>query len=335
TGGAGFIGSHLVDALVDHGDDVVVMDDLSGGFKRNVPTGDALLRGSVSREQDVAAAFADGPFDVVFHLAAYAAEGLSHHIKRFNYENNLVGSVNLINAAVNADVGHFVFLSSAAVYGHATGTLTELDLPEPIDSYGIAKLAVEAELAVTERLFGLPYTIFRPHNVYGPYQNIGDRYRNVVGIFMNRLMRGEPLPVFGNGEQKRAFTDIRDVAPGIARAPFVPESRNQVFNVGSDRAVTVNELAQAVAKAFGETPRIEYLPAREEVELAWADHSKFRSVFAPGPEHSLEEGIQHMANWARQVGPRSSSVFTQVELTKHLPPSWAAALPQSDDPPPV
>lgn len=121
TGGAGFIGSHLVDALVERGDEVVVMDDFSGGFERNVPAGVALLRGSVSQELDVAFAFADTPFDVVFHLAAHAAEGLSHHIKRFTYQNNLVGSVNLINAAVNKGVGHFVFLSSAAVYGHAVG----------------------------------------------------------------------------------------------------------------------------------------------------------------------------------------------------------------------
>lgn len=219
TGGAGFIGSHLVDALVEHGDDVVVMDDFSGGFKRNVPPGVALRRGSVSREQDVVAAFADGPFDVVFHLAAYAAEGLSHHIKRFNYENNLVGSVNLINAAVNADVGHFVFLSSAAVYGHAAGTLTELDVPEPIDSYGIAKLAVEAELAVTERLFALPYTIFRPHNVYGTRQNIADRFRNVIGIFINQVMHGRPLSIFGDGHQQREFSHVADVVPALLAAP--------------------------------------------------------------------------------------------------------------------
>ncbi len=125
-----------------------------------------------------------------------AAEGLSHFIKRFNYENNLIGSVNLINASINNAVKCFVFTSSIAVYG--AGTTTEDMVPVPEDSYGIAKLAVEKELQVSHEMFGLDYVIFRPHNVYGEKQNIGDRYRNVVGIFMNQLLQGKPMTIFGD-----------------------------------------------------------------------------------------------------------------------------------------
>ena len=124
----------------------------------------------------------------MFHLAAYAAEGLSHYIKRFNYQNNLMGSVNMINASVNHNVKCFVFTSSIAVYGENTCPMEENMLPQPVDSYGIAKYAVEQELKVSHDLFGLNYIIFRPHNVYGEKQNIGDKYRNVIGIFMNQIM---------------------------------------------------------------------------------------------------------------------------------------------------
>ena len=174
-------------------------------------------------------------FQYVFHLAAYAAEGLSHYIKRFNYENNLIGSVNLINESINHGVRCFVFTSSIAVYG--TGRelpLTEQTIPSPEDPYGVAKLAVEQELAVSQQHFGLDYVIFRPHNVYGERQNIADKYRNVVAIFMNQLLQGRPMTVFGDGRQTRAFTYISDVASLIARSVDIPAARNRVFNIGSD-----------------------------------------------------------------------------------------------------
>src|SRR5204862_1825636 len=157
-------------------------------------------------------------FNNIYHLAAYAAEGLSHFIKCFNYTNNVVGSINLINAAVNHQVNCFVFTSSIAVYGAGQTPMTEDLTPVPEDPYGIAKLAVEQDLRVSHEMFGLDYVVFRPHNVYGERQNIGDRYRNVVGIFMNQLLKGEPMTVFGDGEQSRAFTHINDVAPIIAES---------------------------------------------------------------------------------------------------------------------
>src|SRR5580700_9736327 len=218
TGAAGFIGSHVAAHLLKQGHAVVGLDDLSGGFEDHVPQGTHFVRGSITDEALINRLFAEHHFEHVFHLAAYAAEGLSHFIKRFNYTNNLLGSVNLINASVNAGtVKCFVFTSSIAVYGRNQLPMSEEAVPQPEDPYGIAKYAVELDLKEAHEMFGLNHVIFRPHNVYGENQNLGDRYRNVIGIFMNQIMQGQPMTIFGDGLQTRAFTHIDDVAPLIAR----------------------------------------------------------------------------------------------------------------------
>src|SRR5436190_8423364 len=265
TGGAGFIGSHVAECLVRLGHRVVVLDDLSGGFTENVPGDAEFVQGSILDHELIETLFAKNKFSYVYHLGAYAAEGLSHFIKRYNYNNNVIGSVNLINAAVNHNVSCFVFASSIAVYGSGQTPMTEDMTPVPEDSYGIAKLAIEQELRVSHEMFGLDYMIFRPHNVYGERQNIGDRYRNVVGIFMNQLLKGEPMTIFGDGTQKRAFTHIDDVAPIIANSVNVPEMRNQIFNVGADLPYTVNSLAQIVAAVLEKECRTIHLNERKEV----------------------------------------------------------------------
>lgn len=322
TGGAGFIGSHVAAALHGRGYRVVALDDLSGGAADNVPAGVQLEVGSILERDLIDDLFRAHRFRYVFHLAAYAAEGLSHFIKHFNYQNNLIGSVNLINAAVNYDVRCFVFTSSIAVYGRAPLPMAEETTPQPEDSYGIAKYAVELELQASHEMFGLPYVIFRPHNVYGEHQNIGDRYRNVIGIFMNQLMQGQPMTIFGDGSQTRAFSYIDDVAPVIARSVEVPAAYNQVFNVGADQPYTVQHLAETAAAAFGVTPEITYLPARNEVQHAYPDHNKARQVFGLDATVSLEDGVAHMATWAQRVGARAGQSFNDIEITRNLPPSW-------------
>ena len=322
TGGAGFIGSHVAEELLNTGHQVVVLDDLSGGNVDNVPPGALLEVGSILDRDKIKTLFEQYRFDFVFHLAAYAAEGLSHFIKHFNYQNNLIGSVNLINASVNYEVKCFVFTSSIAVYGSNQLPMTESTVPQPEDSYGIAKYAVEMELQVTHHLFGLEYVVFRPHNVYGERQNIGDRYRNVIGIFMNQIMQGKPLTIYGDGTQTRAFSYIAEVAPIIARSPEVPEAHNQVFNVGADVPYTVNQLAQAVSEVLGVKPEIAHLPPRKEVQHAYSTHAKCRSVFEESVPVPLEEGIRRMAKWARAVGARNSKSFQGIEISKNLPPSW-------------
>lgn len=323
TGGAGFMGAHVADHLLALGHDVVVLDDLSGGFRENVPTGATFVQGSIVDHELINRLFGRHSFDYVYHLAAYAAEGLSHFIKRFNYNNNLVGSVNLVNAAINHNVKCFVFTSSIAVYGAGQSPMSEDMIPIPEDSYGISKLAVEQELRVSHEMFGLDYVVFRPHNVYGERQNIGDRYRNVVGIFMNQLLRGEPMTIFGDGTQQRAFTHIDDVAPIIAGCVDVPAAHNQIFNVGADVPHTVNELAQVVAEAIGKPCEVNHLDARNEVKIAFSDHSKAERAFGKRTKTSLVEGVHAMAAWVREHGARESNIFEGIEVSRNMPPSWA------------
>jgi UDP-glucose 4-epimerase len=324
TGGAGFIGSHVTEELVRMGHQVVVLDDLSGGHADNVPSEAALRIASILDREEIESLFEKYQFDYVFHLAAYAAEGLSHFIKHFNYQNNLIGSVNLINASVNYEVKCFVFTSSIAVYGAAQLPMVESVAPQPEDSYGIAKYAVEMELQATNRVFGLDYIVFRPHNVYGERQNIGDKYRNVIGIFLNQIMQAKPMTIFGDGTQTRAFSYIADVAPVIAHSIDMPAARNQVFNVGADIPYTINHLAQAVAEAMEVTPDVVHLPPRSEVQHAYSSHEKADRVFGERPHIPLEEGLHRMAQWAKRVGPRRGSPFNNIEIRKNLPPSWLA-----------
>jgi UDP-glucose 4-epimerase len=326
TGGAGFIGSHLAEALVRRGHSVVVLDDLSGGFADNLPSTIVLTRGSILDVELLNRLFVEHVFDYVYHLAAYAAEGLSHFIKRFNYTNNVVGSVNLINAAVNFNVKGFVFTSSIAVYGDSGGRpMDEATRPEPQDSYGIAKFAVEQELCACRDMFGLDYVIFRPHNVYGPKQNIGDRYRNVVGIFMNQILQGKPMTIFGDGTQTRAFSYIDDVVPAMAEAIEKPDAWNQIFNIGADQPYALNDLARRVAGVMNVEPAIVYLPARHEVHHAHSTHQKMRQVFGRQRETSLEDGLRTMAAWVRTRGARSSMPFQEIEVPKNLPAVWLEA----------
>ena len=320
------MGSHLANELIKRGHVVTVLDDLSGGFTENVESKARFVEGSVTDDNLVNNVFSEGEFNYVFHLAAYAAEGLSHFIKKFNYENNLIGSVNLINASINYGVKCFVFTSSIAVYGKNQIPMTEEMIPLPEDPYGIAKLAVEQELRVSHEMFGLDYVIFRPHNVYGERQNIGDRYRNVVGIFMNQIMQGHPMTIFGDGEQTRAFTYIQDVVPVMADAPFNPLARNQVFNIGADTPYTVNELATKVAKAMGASRNVKYLVARKEVKHAFSTHRRLEEVFGYKAKFSLEEGVERMARWACTVGAKQSKLFENVEVIRNMPTSWQKEL---------
>lgn len=323
TGGAGFIGSHVTEALIQRGHDVTVLDDLSGGFKDNVHPQAEMVVGSITDADLVNNLFEVGKFDYVYHLAAYAAEGLSHFIKRFNYNNNLMGSVNLINAAVNTGVKCFVFTSSIAVYGASPDLPLREETPaRPEDSYGVAKLAVEHELFASKHMFDLNYIIFRPHNVFGERQNIGDKYRNVVGIFMNQILQGKPMTVFGDGEQTRAFSYIGDMAPIMAEAIEKPEAYNQIFNIGADKPYSVNELATCIARAMGVDPDIIHVPARNEVMHAYSAHDKIDCVFGDRPKTSLEAGLKRMAEWVKQHGARQSKKFDNIEIEKNFPKAW-------------
>ncbi|HEY8388644.1 MAG TPA: NAD-dependent epimerase/dehydratase family protein [Parasegetibacter sp.] len=322
TGGAGFIGSHVARHCLNMGFNVIVLDDLSGGFEDHLPEGTTFVKGSITDNKLITDLFDQYKFEYVYHLAAYAAEGLSHFIRRYNYNNNLIGSINLINESVKHKVKCFVFTSSIAVYGKGQLPMVEEMTPIPEDPYGVSKYAVELDLRAAHEMFGLNYVVFRPHNVYGENQNIGDKYRNVIGIFMNQIMQGKKLTIFGDGTQTRAFSYIDDVAIPIAKSVVTPSAYNEVFNIGADKPYTVNELAEVVCAEFGVTPDINYLQARNEVLHAYSDHSKAHRIFGAPTGITLQEGIRRMAAWAKTVGARQGQEFDNIEITEKLPQGW-------------
>lgn len=322
TGAAGFLGSHLAQTLLDKGHTVIGLDDLSGGYVENVPQGVQFVKASIQDHEVITALFEKEQFDYVYHLAAYAAEGLSHFIKRYNYNNNVIGSINLINASVNTGVKCFVFTSSIAVYGEGRTPMVEDMTPMPTDSYGIAKFTVEQELKSSKAMFGLDYVIFRPHNVYGERQNLGDPYRNVVGIFMNLAMQGKPLTIFGDGSQKRAFSYVGDIVGGIADSPNIPEARNKIFNIGADTPYSVNELATLCCEVMGVPDNVIHLDAREEVHVAYSDHTQAATILGVEPKTTLREGLERVAAWAKGHGPMQGTPFSGIEIMKNMPPSW-------------
>ena len=288
TGGAGFLGSHVAERLLDRGHRVVVLDDLSGGFRRNVPRRAIFRKGSIIDDRLVDGLFAEYHFEHVFHLAAWAAEVMSHHVRRHNYTVNLLGSINLINAAVRHEVGCFVFTSSIAVYGDAGDPFPESSSAAAVDPYGIAKQAVERDLAAARDLFGMRSIVFRPHNVYGERQNLSDPYRNVVGIFMNQVLRGRPCTIFGDGSQTRAFSYVGDVAGPIAESVDEPNAYDRAFNIGAGAVVSVEALARQVQLALGRDTGVEFLPRRHEADHVSADHSRFDDCVRRSAGHRPE-----------------------------------------------
>lgn len=323
TGAAGFIGSHIVDHLIKNKHKIIALDDLSGGYVENVNKKAEFIKGSINDTKLLDKVFSTNKIDFVFHLAAYAAEGLSHFIRKFNYENNLVGSTNLIVRSIKYKIKQFVFTSSIAVYGSSQFPFSEKTIPQPEDPYGIAKYSVELDLKSAHEMFGLNYTIFRPHNVYGERQNYSDQYRNVIGIFMNNILHDKPMTIFGDGSQTRAFSYIDDVAPYIAKSIHIYKTKNETFNIGADKPYSILELARTVADVMGIKPYIKYYPARKEVKHAFSNHSKAKKIFGIKKTTDLRNGIKNMAAWVKKASLRQPLIFPEkIELTQNLPPSW-------------
>jgi UDP-glucose 4-epimerase len=305
------------------GNNVIALDDLSGGFVENVNAKAEFVEGSFLDLALINKIFTNNSITHIYHLGAYAAEGLSHFIRNFNYNNNLIGSINLINAAVNFKVKYFIFTSSIAVYGKNQLPYSEEITPNPEDPYGISKYAVELDLKNAHEMFGLNYVIFRPHNVYGERQNIGDKYRNVIGIFMNSILKRQELPIFGDGNQTRAFSYISDVSVPIAHSGFMEEAYNKVFNIGADKPYSINELINVIGNAFDVSPKTKNLEARKEVVHAYSNHDKAMLVFGELMQNiDLKTGINKMAEWVKKAGAKSAPRFENIEILENLPDTW-------------
>lgn len=323
TGIAGLIGSHMAEYLVAKGYDVYGIDNLSGGYVENIPEEVIFYSNDLSDKKVIDILFKKIKPDYVYHFAAYAAEGLSPFIRNFNYQNNLVCSANIINECIKNEVKKIIFTSSMAVYGKGKPPFKETDIPHPIDPYGISKYAIELDLECAYAQFGLNYTIVRPHNVIGIRQNIWDKYRNVMGIWIRRVLRGESICIFGDGTQERAFSDIKFCLEPFEKLMIMGNS--EIFNLGCTKQYSLNEVAEIVAKVgkeFGFDSTIEHLEQRlGEAKYAYSNHNKAKRLLGFKDSTNLEETIREMFNWAIKQ-PNREVKYMDYEIDKGIYSYW-------------
>ncbi len=321
TGVAGLLGARMAEWILLNKPDVHVVgiDDLSGGFLDNVPRGVEFIQKDLV-EAELGSVFKGG-VDYVFHFAAYAAEGLSPFIRCYNYRNNVIATANLINASLEHGVGRFVFTSSMATYGEGKPPFDERDELKPIDPYGIAKLACEMDLRVANEQHGLEYCIIKPHNVYGRGQNIWDRYRNVLGIWMYNILKGEPITIYGDGKQTRAFSYIDDSLGPLWNSAVSREAAGEIFNLGGIEEIQICDAARVLSDIAGGV-EIKYLESRHEVRHAWSTWEKSVDILDFQYKTPLEEGVRQMWEWAKEQPERPRSAWDKYELDRGLYSYW-------------
>jgi UDP-glucose 4-epimerase len=300
TGGAGFIGSNVVRLLVESGQAVAVLDDLSSGLRKNLDPfpGVRLIVGDVCDAAAVSEAIAGA--ETVFHLAASVGNmhSIEHPIR--DSEVNIIGTLQVLEAARRAGVRKVVYSSSAGIFGELRTLPIREDHPaEPDSPYGASKLAGEKLCLAYGRLYGFEAVSLRYFNVYGVNQRY-DAYGNVVPIFARQMLRGEPVTVFGDGEQTRDFVNVKDVA----RANLCAALANGVsgaFNIGTGTRVTINHLVTLMARAGAVAPAVGYGPPRPgDVRDSLADISGAGAAFGFSPEVALEAGLAEYMAWIRK-----------------------------------
>ena len=321
TGVAGLLGSNLADWITgfDLGT-VVGIDDLSGGYRDHVNDSVHFYDYNILND-DIEKLFQTYDFDIVFHFAAYAAEGLSPFVRQFNYKNNLVTTSKLVTLSIKYGISRLVFTSSMAVYGNNTVPYKELYALQPIDPYGIAKMACERDIQIAGDQHGLDWCIIRPHNVYGEKQNIWDRYRNVLGIWMNKHLNGEPITIFGDGTQRRAFSYIGDSVEPLWKAGVDERASKQIINLGGITNVSIKEAADTLIEVMGGGKIVELEP-RHEVHSAYSTYRKSVELLDFEHKTNLKEGLTKMWEWAQQQPKREQFKWKEYELDVGLYEFW-------------
>ncbi len=299
TGGAGFIGSHLVQALLEEGDTVRVLDDLSTGVKENLEgLAVELIVGDIRDERLVREA-CDGA-ERVFHLAALASVAASMSVPLQYYDVNLLGSVNVLRAAVDSGASRVVLASSAAVYGNTDGIVHEDTEKHPLSPYADAKLAMESAARTFSSAYGLPAVALRFFNVYGPKQSPDSPYAAVIPLFIQAMLNGEAIKIEGDGKQTRDFVFVRDVVRALLLAASREEAIGGVFNVGGGRSITILELAQTLQRIFPEAPPPIHVEPRDgDIRFSEASIERIRTALEYRPNTDLIEGLQITVQWFR------------------------------------
>lgn len=324
TGIAGLLGSHFSRYLLDKGYDVYGIDNLSGGYKDYL---DDRLLGKFSEIDLIDSEKLDFLFktwkpETVFHFAAYAAEGLSPFIRNYNYTNNVLCSINIINSCINNNVNKLNISSSMAVYGIGSPPFKEEQLPSPIDPYGIAKYTVEQDIKQAYEQFGLNFTIIRPHNVIGIYQNIWDKYRNVIGIWIREALNNGNITIYGDGLQERAFSDIKYYMQPFEK--IISEYNSETFNIGADntyKIIDVANIIKNIANEKGYNPNIIHAEPRHEVKFAYSNHDKAKKYLNFSDDTNIYDMIKEMFNWA-EIQPKREVKKMKYEITKKLYSYW-------------
>jgi len=300
TGGAGFIGSHLVDALIERGDSVAIIDNLATGKRENVNHQATLHEVDIRDADAVAQVFAAAPPAAVFHLAAQADVRKSIDDPAFDASVNVLGTINLLEAARENGAARFVNTSTGGgIYGEVDVYPTpETAQPVPIAAYGQSKFCAEAYCGWAYRLYGLPTVTLRYGNVYGPRQDpSGDA--GVIAIFCGRVLNGEPATIFGDGLQTRDYVYVADIVAANLLAAEHPDAPGRTFNVGTDKESTLLDVVDALREATGKRDfRPEHAPPRlGELQRSALDVSLARETLGYRAEVDLREGIARTWAW--------------------------------------
>ena len=327
TGVAGFLGSHVAEAFVTMGREVRGIDNMLGGFKENVPDGVEFVVADC-RDPDEYAGLLTG-CELVYNCAAAPYEGVSVFSPFFVHEHTCSATIAVLSASVQAGVRRFVQCSSMARYGVGRTPYTEDMVPAPVDPYGIAKLAAEHTVRSICQTHGLEYQIAVPHNIIGPRQRYDDPYRNVAAIMINRMLRGLPPVVYGDGSQQRCFSFVSDVVSCLTRMGIDPQLDGEVINVGPDEdPVTILELAATIADVLGVPCDPVFVPARPlEVPHAVCSSDKARRLLDYRTTVSLRDGLADMADWIAARGTREFDYRLPLEIVNELTPvTWTKQL---------
>jgi UDP-glucose 4-epimerase len=298
TGGAGFIGSHLSEALLKLGIEVVVYDNLSVGSKENIPSKAYFVKGDILDRGTLLNSLKN--VDVVFHLAAKVSIRASVDEFDEDARNNMMGTVNVLSCLQNSNVKKFIFASSMAVYADSPRPepLSETHLQEPISPYGIAKLASEKYCLLISKKLGIDAIVLRYFNTYGVRQTFTP-YVGVITIFINRLLKGKPLTIFGDGQQCRDFVHVQDIVDANILA-MEHGKGNQILNLGTGQGTSVEQLAHLLRKKINPGSQIQYEPRRqEELRNSIADCSRARKSIHYAYKRDLSGHIDEVIEWNR------------------------------------
>ena len=270
TGVAGLLGSRMADWLIENHPEytIIGIDNLFGGYIENIHNNVIFYKKDLATD-NIKDIFDKYDIEYVYHFAAYAAEGLSPFMRRFNYSNNILNTMNIVNECINHNIKRLIYTSSMGVYGNGklnNERFDENDIPNPIDPYGVSKYACEMDIKIAGEQHGLDWCIIRPHNVYGIKQNIWDKYRNVLGIWMNDALNDRSMKIYGDGNQTRAFSYIDDCLYPFWNAAVSEAASKQIINLGGINEISINDACKLVSNITGYN-NIEYLENRHEVNV--------------------------------------------------------------------